>query len=62
MKYIIRHLSLRIEDMQLRKFRYVSEYEGRSANSQLLVMIRNAIQEFEKEHGEITFNSEKPEA
>lgn len=51
-----KHLSLRIEDDMLQKFKYVCSYEGRSANSQLLVFIRNAIIEFEKTHGEIDSN------
>jgi len=49
----IKHLSLRIDAKMLEKFRYVCEYDGRSANSKLLVYIRNAIKEFETEHGEI---------
>lgn len=48
-----KHLSLRIEEEMLRKFRYVCSYEARSANGQLLIFIRNAISEFEKIHGEI---------
>lgn len=48
-----RHFGLRIEDELLRKFRYVCEYDGRSANAQILYMIRKCVQEYEKEHGEI---------
>lgn len=48
-----KHLSLRIDEEMLRKFRYVCEYEGRSANRQLLIYIRAAIAEFEKAHGPI---------
>ncbi len=48
-----KHLSLRIDAEMLRKFRSVCAYEGRSANSQLLIFIRDAIAKFEKEHGTI---------
>ena len=48
-----KHLSLRIDDDMLVKFRYVCRYEGRSANSQLNIYIRNLVTAYEKEHGEI---------
>ena len=54
-----RHFGLRIEDELLRKFRYVCEYDGRSANAQILNMIRKCVQEYEKEHGEIKLELEK---
>lgn len=49
----IKHLSLRIDDKTLKKFKAVCEYEARSANAQLLYFIRKAIAEYEKENGEI---------
>ncbi len=55
-----KHLSLRIDEEMLRKFRYVCEYEGRSANRQLLIYIRTAIAEFEKEHGPIEPEQKEP--
>ena len=55
-----KHLSLRIDEEMLRKFRYVCEYEGRSANRQLLIYIRTAIAEFEKEHGQIEPEQKEP--
>lgn len=48
-----RDFSLRIEDDLLRKLRYVAKYEDRSANGEILRLIRKHIAEFEKEHGEI---------
>ncbi len=48
-----KHLSVRINVKTLKKFRYICSYEGRSANGQLLVFIRDCIVQFEKEHGEI---------
>ena len=35
------------------KLRYIAKYEGRSANGQILYLIRRCIKEFEKENGEI---------
>ena len=49
----IRHLSLRIDDEMLRKFRYVCAYDQRSANGQLLIFIRSFITHFEDKHGKI---------
>ena len=37
----------------LDKLHVVADYEGRSANSQILILIRQCVEEFEKEHGEI---------
>lgn len=45
--------TLRISDELLLKFRYISEYNARSANSELTILIRKHIAEFEKEHGRI---------
>lgn len=36
-----------------KKLTYVADYEGRSLNSHLLVLIRNSIKAFEAEHGPI---------
>ena len=49
----IRHLSVRIENSLLKKFRYACKYEDRSANGQILNFIRKFVNEFEKEHGKI---------
>jgi hypothetical protein len=49
----LRHLSLRIDDDLLQKFHYVADYDGRSANNQVLYLIKKCIADFEKEHGNI---------
>lgn len=49
----IKQLTLRIDEEMLNKIHVVADYEGRSANSQILILIRDSIQKFEKEHGEI---------
>ena len=46
-------LSIRIENDMLDKLHVVADYEGRSANSQILILIRDCIEEYEKKHGEI---------
>lgn len=49
----VKSVSVRIEEEMLDKLAYVAEYEGRSVNSQILVLIRERIQAFEAEHGKI---------
>ena len=49
----IKSLSIRIDDGLLDKLHFVADYEGRSANSQILILIRDCINQFEAEHGAI---------
>ena len=56
----IKSVSIRIEEEMLEKLGFVADYEGRSANSHILVLIRESIQAFEKEHGKIE-DSKKPD-
>ena len=46
-------LSIRIEEEMLNKIAYVADYEGRSVNSQVLVLIRDNIKAFEEANGTI---------
>ena len=55
---IERHFGLRIDDELLKKFRYVCEYEGRSANGQILYLIRRCVAEYEKENCRINLSQE----
>ena len=48
-----KHLGLRIDSELHYKLHYISKYEGRSANGEVIYLIRKAIKEFEKEHGKI---------
>ena len=48
-----RSLSIRIEEEMLDKLHVVADYEARSANSQILILIRDCIEAYEKAHGEI---------
>ena len=49
----IKSVSIRIEEEMLDKLSYVADYEGRSVNSHVLVLIRDSIKAFEDTHGEI---------
>lgn len=49
----IKSLSIRIDEDTLNKLHVVADYEGRSANSQILILIRNSIEEYEKKNGKI---------
>jgi len=49
----LKDFSLRIEAELLQKLHYVAKSEDRSANGEILQLIRKRVQEFEKEHGVI---------
>ena len=49
----IKSLSIRIDEDMLDKLHVVADYEGRSANGQINILIRNCITAYEKEHGKI---------
>ena len=48
--------TVRVEQELLKKFRYVAEYNARSANREAEVLFRKHVDEFEKKHGKITFD------
>ncbi len=50
--------TLRLDRHLFAKFRYIAEYEGRSANREIEQMIKKRVEEFEKENGEIKPNFE----
>ncbi len=47
-------VSIRIEQEMLDKIGYIADYEGRSVNSHVLVLIRENIKAFELQNGTIT--------
>lgn len=49
----IKSLSIRIDENLLDKLHVVADYEGRSANSEILILIRNAVESYEARHGKI---------
>ena len=46
-------LTLRLEENMLYKLRAIASYERRSANGQIMVLIRDCVNAFEQEHGKI---------
>ena len=51
----IKNLSIRIDEEMLNKLHYVADYEARSANGQIIILIRDCIESFEEKHGKIEF-------
>ena len=49
----IKSVYIRIEEEMLEKLGFVADYEGRSVNSHILVLIRESIKKFEEENGTI---------
>ena len=54
----IKSLSIRIDERMLEKLHVLADYEGRSANSQILVLIRDAVERYEEKYGEIRTEEE----
>ena len=44
----IKSLSIRIDETMLHKLHVVADYEGRSANNEILILIRDAIEAYEE--------------
>lgn len=49
----VKSVSIRIEEEMLKKIAFIADYEGRSVNSQVLVLIRENIKAFEETNGTI---------
>ena len=45
--------TLRVDRLLFKKFRYIAEAEGRSANKEIEQFLKKRVAEFEQEHGEI---------
>jgi len=52
-------LSIRIDEELLHKLHIVADYEGRSANSQILILIRDSVEAYEAKHGKIELKAKK---
>ncbi|MDR0914160.1 MAG: TraY domain-containing protein [Oscillospiraceae bacterium] len=48
--------TLRTNRELFQKFRYVAEYEGRSANKKIEQYLKRTVQQFEEKHGKINTN------
>lgn len=56
------HLSIRMGNELHAKFKYVSDYEGRSMSRQITYLLQQYVRQFEQEHGPIvTANNEAPQ-
>lgn len=55
----IKSISFRLGEELLKKLHYIADYEGRSANSQVMVLIRDAVESFEEKHGTINLDENK---
>ena len=55
----IKSLSIRIEEDMLDQLHVVADSEGRSANSQIIYLIRKCIEEYEEKHGKIEVSRKK---
>jgi len=49
----VKSVSIRFEEEMLKKLSYVADYEGRSVNSHILVLVRDSIATFEEQYGKI---------
>lgn len=49
----VKSLSIRIDEELLRKLHVMADYEGRSANSQILILVRDAVAAYEEKNGKI---------
>ncbi|MDE6725935.1 MAG: Arc family DNA-binding protein [Ruminiclostridium sp.] len=55
----IKSLSIRIDEEMLNKLHIVADYEARSANGQVIALIRESIEKYEKKYGEIVLGQKK---
>lgn len=53
-----KHLGIEVDPELHRKLHYIAKYEGRSANGQILYLIRQCIREFEEKNGPIEKDTE----
>lgn len=54
-----KHLGIEVEPELHGKLHYIAKYEDRSANGQILYLIRKCIKEFEEQNGEIKLDQDK---
>ncbi|MEA4973604.1 hypothetical protein SDC9_175978 [bioreactor metagenome] len=49
----VKGVTIRFPQEMLDKIAYIADYEGRSVNSHVLVLVRENIAKFEEQHGKI---------
>ncbi|MFI3115526.1 MAG: Arc family DNA-binding protein [Clostridia bacterium] len=59
MKDNLLRYTLRVDRELFQKFRYVAEFEGRSANKEIEQFLKKSVAGFEKTHGKIETKDEK---
>ncbi len=50
-------MKVRLSEDLLKRMLYISQAEGRTPNNQILLLLRNNIQYYEKTHGKIPSNA-----
>ena len=55
----IKSLSIRIDTEMLHKLHIVADYEGRSANSEINILIRDAVEKYEAKFGKIEIDKKQ---
>lgn len=53
-----KHLGIEVDPVLHGKLHHIAKHEGRSANGQILYLIRRCIKDFEQENGEILLTEE----
>ncbi len=53
-----KHLGIEIDPELHAKLHYIAKYEGRSANGQILFLLRQCIREFEEKNGTIVWETQ----
>ncbi len=48
--------TLRVDRLLFKKFRYIADSEGRSANKEIEQYLKRIVADFEYKHGEIKFD------
>lgn len=51
--------TLRVDRLLFQKFRYIAEFDGRSANKEIEQYLKRRVAEYEKEYGKIDVSSDK---
>ena len=57
----IKNLTIRIDEEMLDKLHIVANYEARSANGQIIALIRESIENYEEKYGEIVLGQKTDE-
>lgn len=53
----VKSVPIRIEEEMLQKIACVADYEGWSISSQILVLVRNSVKEFEEKNSKIALGT-----